>query len=120
MSDDPGQEYFSDGIAGDIITDLSKLSNLAVIARNSSFFYKGASVKAQQIGEELGVQYMLEGSVRKSGNRVRITAQLIDTSNGHHLWAERYDRELGEIFALQDDIKHRIVPATSWVSTRSR
>jgi adenylate cyclase len=111
MSGDPEQEYFSDGIAEDIITDLSQLSSLAVVARQSSFSYKGVSAKAQDIGKDLGVRYLLEGSVRKAGNRVRITAQLIDTSNGHHLWAERYDRELGDIFALQDDIKRRIVDA---------
>ena len=113
MSGDPQQEYFSDGIAEDIITDLSQLSGLAVIARHSSFSYKGVSAKAKDIGKDLGVEYLLEGSVRKSGNRVRVTAQLIDTSNGHHLWAERYDRELGDIFALQDDIKRRIVEALS-------
>jgi adenylate cyclase len=113
LSGDPEQEYFSDGIADDIITDLSQLSGLAVIARHSSFSYKGVSAKAQDIGKDLGVDYLLEGSVRKAGTRVRVTAQLIDTSNGHHLWAERYDRELGDIFALQDDIKRRIVEALS-------
>jgi adenylate cyclase len=109
MSDDPEQEYFSDGISEDIITDLSQLSNLSVIARQSSFSYKGTATKVQQIGEDLGVGYLLEGSVRKAGNRVRITAQLIDASSGHHVWAERYDRELVDIFALQDEIKQRIV-----------
>jgi adenylate cyclase len=102
MSGDPEQEYFSDGISEDIITDLSRFSNLAVISRNSSFTYKGTSVKMQQIGQDLGVLYVLEGSVRKAGNRIRINAQLIDTKTGHHLWAERYDRELTDIFALQD------------------
>ncbi len=109
MSDDPEQEYFSDGISEDIITDLSRLSNLIVIARNSSFTYKGSPVKVQQVGQDLGVRYVLEGSVRKAGDRVRITAQLVDTSSGHHLWAERYDRKLTDIFELQDDITHQIV-----------
>eukprot|EP00487_Bulimina_marginata_P006445 TRINITY_DN26001_c0_g1_i1.p1 TRINITY_DN26001_c0_g1~~TRINITY_DN26001_c0_g1_i1.p1 ORF type:complete len:103 (+),score=3.14 TRINITY_DN26001_c0_g1_i1:178-486(+) len=98
MSGDPEQEYFSDGISEDIITDLSQLSNLSVIARSSSFTYKGTSVKVQQIGQELGVQYVLEGSVRKVGNRIRINAQLIDAKTGHHLWADRYDRELSDVF----------------------
>jgi TolB-like protein/Tfp pilus assembly protein PilF len=113
MSGDPEQEYFADGISEDIITDLSQLSNLVVIARNSSFTYKGTSTKVQEIGEDLAVQYVLEGSVRKSGNRVRITAQLVDTGNGHHLWAQRYDRELTDVFALQDDITRQIVNALS-------
>ncbi len=113
ISGDPEQEYFSDGISEDIITDLSRLSNLSVIARNSSFTYKGRSVKVQQIGEDLGVQYVLEGSVRKAGKRIRITAQLVDTSTGHHLWAQRYDREQADVFELQDDITEQIVSALS-------
>jgi len=111
MSDDQQQEYFSDGISEDIITDLSKISGLIVIARNSSFTYKGKSVNAQQIGQDLRVRYLLEGSVRKAGNQVRINAQLIDASNGQHLWAERYDGKMDDIFALQDKITHKIISA---------
>jgi len=113
MSDDPNKNYFSDGISEDIITDLSQLKNLAVIARNSSFTYRGKSAKAQDIGKDLGVKYLLEGSVRKAGDRIRITVQLIDTSNGHHLWAERFDRELTDMFAVQDEITERIVSSLS-------
>jgi len=113
MSDDPNTDYFSDGISEDIITDLSQLKNLAVIARNSSFTYRNTSTKVQDIGKDLGAKYLLEGSVRKAGNRVRITAQLIDTVNGHHLWAERFDRDLTEIFVLQDEITEKIVSALS-------
>jgi adenylate cyclase len=109
MSGDPEQEYFSDGITEDLITDLSRLSGLFVIARNSSFYYKGKTVKVQEVGKELGVRYVLEGSVRRAGDRVRITAQLVDAPTGHHLWAERYDRELHDIFALQDEITQEIV-----------
>jgi len=109
LSNDPEQEYFSDGITEDLITDLSKLSGLFVIARNSTFVYKGKRAKVQEVSKGLGVQYVLEGSVRKVSNRVRITAQLVDATTGHHLWAERYDRELQDIFALQDEISHKIV-----------
>ncbi len=111
MSDDPQQEYFSDGITEELITALSKLPKLFVIARNSTFTYKGKPVNIQQVGRELGVKYVLEGSVRKDENRVRITAQLIDAATGHHLWAERYDRELTDIFALQDEITLEIITA---------
>ena len=111
ISEDPGQEYFSDGITEEIITSLSKVTGLLVIARNSTFTYKGKPVKVQQVGQELGVQYVLEGSVRKAGERVRITAQLIDAKTGHHLWAERYDRHLTDIFAVQDEITVNIVRA---------
>jgi adenylate cyclase len=111
MSDDPQQEYFSDGITEDIITDLSGISQLFVIARNSTFVYKGKPVKIRQVAEELGVQYVLEGSVRKAGNKVRINAQLIDATNGHHLWAKRYDGQLMDVFALQDKISQKIVSA---------
>jgi adenylate cyclase len=111
MSGDPEQEYFSDGIAEEIITALSKSSQLFVIARESTFSYKGKQVKVQQIGRELGVRYILEGSVRKSEDRVRITAQLVDAIKGQHLWAERYDRDLQDIFALQDEITMKIVTA---------
>jgi adenylate cyclase len=111
MSGDPEQEYFSDGISEDIITDLSKIAGLMVIARNSSFTYKGRSVDIRTIGRELGVQSVLEGSIRRAGNRVRITAQLINASSGGHLWAERYDRDLTDIFEVQDDVTRRIVDA---------
>jgi adenylate cyclase len=109
MSDDPKQEYFSDGISEDIITTLSKSNQLFVVARNSTFTYKGRPVKIKQVAEELGVRYVLEGSVRKSEDRVRITAQLIDAISGHHIWAERYDRDIKDIFALQDEITMKIV-----------
>ena len=111
MSGDPEQEYFSDGISEEIITGLSKIPQMFVIARNSSFTYKGKPVRAQVVSQELGVRYILEGSVRKSGNRIRITAQLIDAQTGHHLWAERYDRDMGDIFALQDEITMKILTA---------
>ena len=111
MSDDPKQEYFSDGITEEIITALSKVPNLFVIARNSTFTYKGKPVKVKQVSEELGVRYVLEGSVQKSGDRVRITAQLIDALSSHHLWAERYDRDLKDIFALQDEITMKVITA---------
>ncbi len=109
MSGDPEQEYFSDGMTEDLITDLSKASGLFVIARNSSFAYKGRSVKAQEIGRDLGVRFLLEGSIRKVGNRVRITAQLIDAGSGGHLWAERFDRDLTDIFSTQDEVVEKIV-----------
>jgi TolB-like protein/Flp pilus assembly protein TadD len=111
MSGYPEQEYFSDGISEDIITGLSKLRWFFVIARNSSFTYKGKAVHLRQIAEELGVGYVLEGSVRKSGDRVRITAQLNDVSTGSHIWAERYDRDLADVFAVQDEITESIVAA---------
>ena len=94
MSEDPKQEFFSDGITEEITTALSKTPELFVIARNSSFTFKSKPVKVQQVGRELGVKYVLEGSVRKAGDKVRITAQLVDTTTGNHLWAERYDRDL--------------------------
>ena len=109
MSGDPEQEYFADGIAEDLITALSKVSELFVIARNSTFTYKGQAVKVEQVSDELGVKFVLEGSVRKAGNRVRITAQLIDGGTGGHLWAERYDRDLEDIFAVQDEVTQQIV-----------
>jgi len=111
MSGDPQQEYFSDGISEDIITALSKLRWFFVIARNSSFMYKGKAVHVKQVGEELGVGYVLEGSVRKSGGRLRITAQLNDVANGTHIWAERYDRDVADVFAVQDEITEAIVGA---------
>jgi TolB-like protein/cytochrome c-type biogenesis protein CcmH/NrfG len=111
MSDEPEQEYFSDGISEDIIIALSKLRWFYVIARNSSFIYKGKAVNIKQVGDELGVGYVVEGSVRREGDRVRISAQLNDVSNGTHLWAERYDRSLADVFAVQDEITQAIVAA---------
>jgi adenylate cyclase len=111
MSGDPEQEYFSDGISEDIITDLSKVSALSVIARNTAFTFKGQSVDVKDVAKTLGVDHVLEGSVRKAGNRVRITAQLIDGKAGDHLWADRYDRDLTDIFAIQDEISKEIVRA---------
>jgi TolB-like protein/class 3 adenylate cyclase len=111
MSDDPQQEYFADGISEDIITGLSKLRWFFVIARNSTFAYKDKATDVKRIGRELGVRYVLEGSVRKGGNRVRITAQLIDASTGNHIWAERYDRELTDVFELQDEITASVTAA---------
>ena len=109
MSGDPDQEYFSDGITEDIITGLSRFSELFVIARNSSFQYKGKSPDIRQVGRELGVRYVLEGSIRRAGDRVRISAQLIDAVTGAHRWAERYDRELKDVFAVQDEVSRAIV-----------
>ncbi|GLR87152.1 membrane protein [Bradyrhizobium iriomotense] len=111
MSDDPEQEYFCDGIAEDILTALSKVRWFLVIARNSSFTYKGRAVHIREIADELGVGYVVEGSVRKAGGRVRITAQLNDAVTGSHIWAEHYDRELGDVFAVQDEITNAIVAA---------
>ena len=109
MSDDPGQEFFSDGITEDIITDLSKVSGLFVVGRNTSFLYKGKPIQLQQVAAELGVKFILEGSVRKAGDRVRVTGQLIDGATGGHLWADRFDRDLTDIFAIQDEITQTIV-----------
>jgi TolB-like protein len=111
MSGDPEQEYFADGITEDLITALSKIRWFFVIARNSTFRYKGQAVDVPELGRELGVRYVLEGSVRKGGNRVRITVQLIDAASGRHVWAERYDRELDDVFALQDEMTETIVRA---------
>ena len=111
LSDDPQQEYFSDGMTEDLITALSKISGLFVIARTSVFTYKGKPVKVQQVSQDLGVRYVLEGSVRKAAERVRITAQLIDATTGTHLWAERYDRVLEDVFTVQDEITRNIVTA---------
>ncbi len=111
LSGDPSQDYLSDGTTENIITALSKISNLFVIARNSAFTYKGKTVKIQQVAEDLGVRYVLEGSVQKAGERVRINAQLVDGLTGRHLWAERYDRQISDIFALQDDITNQVVTA---------
>lgn len=111
MSGDPEQAYFADGITEDIITEISKIAGLSVISRNSTFTYKGKATKAQDISRDLGVASVLEGSVRKAGERVRITAQLIDGRSGGHIWAERYDRDLADIFAVQDDVTEKIVGA---------
>ena len=111
LSADPEQEYFSDGVADDIITELSRDRTLFVIARNSSFTYRGRSVDVKQIGLELGVCYVVEGSVRRSGDRIRVTAQLVDAQTGNHVWAERYNRDVEHVFALQDQIAEAIVTA---------
>jgi adenylate cyclase len=111
LSGDPEQEYFADGISEDIITTLSKSRLLFVIARNSSFVYKGRAVDIKKIGRELGVRYVLEGSVRKAGNRVRVTGQLVEATTGVHLWAERYDRDLTDIFEVQDEITASVASA---------
>lgn len=111
LSGDPAQAYFADGISEDIISTLSRISGLFVIARNSTFVYKGKPVKVQQIAEDLGVRYVLEGSVQRDGDQVRITAQLVDALSGNHLWAERYDRKFADLFALQDEITHKIAIA---------
>jgi len=111
MSEDPKQEFLCDGITEEITTALSKIARLFVISRQSAFSYKGKSVKVKQVSEELGVRYVLEGSVQKSGNRIRINAQLIDALTGRHLWAERYDRDLKDIFAVQDEVTLKILKA---------
>ncbi len=111
MSGDPEQEYFSDGITEDIITDLSKISALSVVSRNTAFTFKSKQVSIGQVARQLKVSHVLEGSVRKSGNRVRITAQLIEGASDNHLWAERYDRDLNDIFTLQDEIAEAIAKA---------
>jgi TolB-like protein/class 3 adenylate cyclase len=126
MSGDPEQEYFSDGITEDIITELSRFHSLFVVARNSSFTYKGRSVNVIEIGRNLGVRYIAEGSVRRAANRVRVTAQLVDARTGNHLWAERFDRELADLFAVQDDVARRIVTSiaplvqTEWLQHGKR
>jgi adenylate cyclase len=119
MSGDPEQEYFADGITEDIITDISKISGLFVIARNSSFTFKKQSVDVKEVGRKLGVRHVLEGSVRKAGNKVRINAQLIDAETGGHVWAERYDRDLEDIFAVQDEVTRKVVEALKVNLTRS-
>jgi len=111
MSADPEQEYFADGVSEDIITELSKISKLFVVARNSTFTYKGRAVDVKQVGREQGVRYVLEGSVRRSGDRLRITAQLIDAATGNHLWAQRYDRVIHDVFELQDEITREVTSA---------
>ncbi|MBU1741990.1 MAG: tetratricopeptide repeat protein, partial [Proteobacteria bacterium] len=118
MSGDPKQDFFSDGFADEIIYALSRVPGLFVIARHSSFTYKGKNVKVRQVGRELGVRYVLEGSVRRAGDKVRITAQLIDAQTGHHLWAASYDRKLKDIFALQDEITLKIISAIGAKLTR--
>ncbi len=111
LSGDPEQAYFSDGIAEDIITELSKYRSLFVIARTSSFEYKGRAANVRTIGRELGVQYIVDGSVRRAGKRVRVTAQLVEAETGNHVWADRYDRDLEDIFAVQDEVTNAIVTA---------
>ena len=113
LSRDPEQDYFSDGITDDLINDLSRISGLFVIARNTMVAYKGRAIKVQKLAEEVGASYVLEGSVRKAGSRVRINTQLVDASTGHQMWADRYDRELKDVFALQDEVVQKIVSALS-------
>lgn len=117
MSGDPEQEHFTDGITDDIITDLAKIGGLTVVARNSVFTYKNRAVKISDVGRQLGVRYVLEGSVRKVGDQVRITAQLVDAVAGHHLWAERYDRDLKDVFGVQDEISQKITIALKGILT---
>ena len=120
LSGDPEQDYFADGMVEDIITGLSRIKWLFVIARNSSFAYKGKAIDVKQVGRELGVRYVLEGSVRKSGNRVRITAQLIDAGTGTHIWADHYDRALDDIFAVQDELTISVVGVIEPTPAQSR
>ena len=112
MSDEPEQVYFSDGITEDIITELSRFRSLQVVARNSTFVYRDQTVDVKDAGRALGAKYLLEGSLRKAGRRIRLTAQLIDVETGKHIWAERYDPELTDIFAVQDELVHAIVMKT--------
>src|SRR5262249_44396545 len=111
MSGDPEQDYFADGMVEDIITGLSRVKWLFVIARNSSFVYKGKAIDVKQVGRELGVRYVLEGSVRRAANRLRVTGQVIEAETGRHVWAERYDRTIDDIFALQDELTTSVVAA---------
>jgi adenylate cyclase len=114
LSNDPEQQYFADGITDDLTTDLSRLQNVLVISRNTAFTYKGKDLDAKQIGRELGVRYVLEGSVRRSGNQVRVNAQLIDAATNTHLWAERFDHDIGDLFAIQNEITSRIANTLGW------
>jgi adenylate cyclase len=111
LSNDPDQQYFADGITEDVTTNLSRILDMFVISRNTAFTYRNKPIVTKQIGHELGVRYVLEGSVRRSGNQVRVTAQLIDVETDAHLWAERFDRDTGDLFALQDEVTHRIADA---------
>jgi TolB-like protein len=111
MSDDPKQEFFADGLAEEIINGLTKVPQVFVIARNSSFSYKGKNIDVRQVGREMGVKFVLEGSVRREGERVRITAQLVDATSGNHVFSERYDRDLKDVFALQDEITMKVLTA---------
>src|SRR5207245_662565 len=111
LSNAPDQQYFADGIAEDLTTDLSRIAHMFVISRNTAFTYRDKPVEAKQIGRELGVRYILEGSVRRSGNQVRVNTQLIDAATDAHLWAERFDRDVGDLFALQNEITSRIAVA---------
>jgi adenylate cyclase len=119
MSSDPEQGFFADGMTEDVITNLSYISSLFVIARNSSFAYKGKARDLRQIGQDLGVRHLLEGSVRRSGDRIRITAQLIDATTGHHLWADKYDRALVDVFDVQDELTREIVSALRVILTEA-
>jgi TolB-like protein len=111
LSSDPDQQYFADGITEDLTTDLSRISDMLVISRNTAFAYRNKPVDTKQIGRELGVRYVLEGSVRRSGNRLRVTTQLIDAETDSHLWTERFDRDMGDLFVLQNEITSRLANA---------
>ena len=111
LSNDPEQQYFADGITEDLTTDLSRIADMFVISRNTAFTYRNKPVDTKQIGRELGVRYVLEGSVRRSGNQIRVNAQLIDAETDAHLWAERFDRDTDDLFAVQDEITSRIAIA---------
>ena len=111
LSNDPNQQYFADGVTEELTTDLSRLSDMVVISRNTAFTYRDKPVDTKQIGRELGVRYVLEGSVQRSGNRVRVASQLIDAASDAHMWAERFDRDVADLFALQDEITTRIAVA---------
>src|SRR5207244_3374087 len=111
LSNDPEQQYFADGVTGDLTTDLSRIPDMLVISRNTAFTYRNKPLDTRQIGRDLGVRYVLEGEVQRSGNRVRVTAQLIDAETDVHLWAERFDGDAGDLFALQDEITNRIAVA---------
>ena len=113
IGSDPEQEFLADGIAEDVITALSRYPSLFVIARNSTFTYKGRAIDVRDVGRELGVRYVLEGSLRKAGNRIRVTAQLVEAETGNHVWAERYDRDLADIFAVQDEISQAVTVAVA-------
>jgi adenylate cyclase len=120
LSNDPEQQYFADGITEDLTTDLSRIADMFVIARNTAFTYKGKSIDAKQVGRELGVRYLLEGSVRRSGQQVRVNAQLVDARTGAHLWAERLDRDMGDLFRLQNEITGQIARALREGTERTR
>ena len=119
LSGDPAQDYFADGITENLTTDLSRIRDSFVIARNTAFTYKGKSVDAKEIGKELGVRYVLEGSVQRDQNRVRVNAQLIDAEIGAHLWADRFDEDVADLFKLQDEVVARLAGSLDWALTKA-